>query len=175
MLVVRHFEALPFRPLVCRRIENSVGRLVSAGHVGELFAVGAVSNLRADCDDFSGRLMPARRDICDRDINSLFSVSKYGRLADSRVDLREFDGKPLVFIDKGELDVAQFSPFFESLDLKELDIGGAKLSVLMGEGFNYMAYRNDYLREIEQRYYQRPDWLPPAACPFTERYFPPEA
>lgn len=113
--------------------------------------------------------------LCDRDISSLFSTSKYGRLADSRVDLREFDGKGLVFIDKGELDAERFAPFFESLSIQELDVGGAKLSVLMGEGFNYMAYRNDYLREIEQRYYQRPDWLPPASCPFTERYFPPEA
>lgn len=113
--------------------------------------------------------------LCDREVSSLFSLSKYGRLADTRVDLREYDRKRLIYIDKGEIELDKLSPFFSSVELKELDIGGAKLSLVVGEGFDYMAYRSKYLRRIEQQFYQRPDWLPPASCPFTDRYFPPEA
>lgn len=113
--------------------------------------------------------------LCDLPVSSLFSTSKYGRLSDTRIDLREYDQQRLVYVDKGSLDVEKFKPYFTSVDLKELDVGGATLSVLVGEGFDYHAYRDDYLRRIEKMFYQRPDWLPPAACPFTERYFQPEA
>lgn len=113
--------------------------------------------------------------LCHREVNSLFSHSKYGRLVDSRVDLRELDQQRVVFIDKGALDVTEYTPYFKSVEVVELDIGGALLSVLIGEGFDFQQYREGHLRVIYETYYQRPDWLPPAACPFTERYFPPEA
>lgn len=113
--------------------------------------------------------------LCDLPVSSLFSLSKYGRLSDTRIDLREYDGKDLVYMDKGDIDGDKMAPYFDSFEIKMLDIGGATLSVVLGQGFNYSAYRNDYLRAIEQRYYQRPDWLPAASCPFTERYFPPQA
>ncbi|MDD9893009.1 MAG: glycosyltransferase family 39 protein [Gammaproteobacteria bacterium] len=113
--------------------------------------------------------------LCDLPVNSLFSTSKYGRLADTRVDLREYDQQRLVYVDKGSIDASRYAPYFSTVEVKELDIGGATLSVMIGEGFNYMAYRENYLRRIDELFYQRPDWLPPAACPFTERYFPPEA
>jgi MFS family permease len=113
--------------------------------------------------------------LCDMPVSALFGTSKYGRLADNRVDLRAYDQQSLVYIDKGQFDLTELSPYFSSIEVQELDIGGATLSVLIGQEFDYQAYRNHYLRSIEQLYYQRPDWLPPAACPFTERYFPPEA
>lgn len=113
--------------------------------------------------------------LCHREVNSLFSHSKYGRLVDSRVDLRTLDQQDFIFIDKGKLNPAEFAPYFQQMEIVELDIGGALLSVLKGGGFDYKKYRESHLRSIYETYYQRPDWLPPAACPFTERYFPPEA
>lgn len=112
--------------------------------------------------------------LCDREIYPLFDVSKYSRIADTRVDLRALDGQRLVYLVRGEADTAELAPFFESLQVQHVDVSGSHLSVLIGDGFNFQAYRQHYLQRIYEQFYQRPDWLPPAACEFKQRYFPPQ-
>ena len=45
---------------------------------------------------------------------------------------------------------------------------------VLGHGFDFHTYRERVLRDVKQRYYRIPGFLPMNGCYFCERYFPDE-
>ncbi|MGE4318476.1 MAG: ArnT family glycosyltransferase [Deferribacterales bacterium] len=108
--------------------------------------------------------------ICGKDVHVMFSTSKYGRQEDFDFDIRDVSGKDAAVIFVGEPDEDIFR-FFEKTDVKKFDVLGAQMSMVLGHGFRYDEYRDEYLKEIREKYYSFPSWLEPKSCTFTERYF----
>ena len=46
--------------------------------------------------------------------------------------------------------------------------------LVLGQGFDYPAYRDQVLRQVKDKYYAVPSYLPMGICYFCERYFPNE-
>lgn len=94
----------------------------------------------------------------------------YARQDDFLTDFRQWDGDRVVVVSKRPLDPDDFRPWFARVRGEELPFHGVTVSVLVGEGFDYGAYRDGVLEEVRRRYYRVPGWLPEWGCPFCEKY-----
>lgn len=99
------------------------------------------------------------------------SGSDHGREDDSLTDFIHWNGGNVLLISTNDLPVSAYEPYFEHVQKHVIDIDGAPISLILGDGFRYPAYRRAILAQIRQRYYRFPKWLPVGACPFTQRYF----
>lgn len=98
--------------------------------------------------------------------------SKHARQDDLLTDYRQLDGKNILVFDKSPTDDALYAPYFARIVRHELSVQGGVFYVVQGYGFRYPVYRDRVLREIKNRYYHIPAWLPHAPCYFCEKYFP---
>ena len=48
---------------------------------------------------------------------------------------------------------------------------GATFQLVLGRGFDYVAYRDGVLTAVRDRYYRIPAYLPQGACWLCQRYF----
>lgn len=46
--------------------------------------------------------------------------------------------------------------------------------LVLGQGFRYEPYRDTVLRQVKDRWYRVPAYLPMSACYFADKYFPGE-
>lgn len=97
---------------------------------------------------------------CKKEINVLFSSSRYGREFDRWTDLQPLDGKSLAIVSIGRAYVEPWKKYFGKSRVKIVSARGAPFTVFVGEGFNLSLYKRDVLAPIKQRYYQPPRWLP---------------
>ena len=98
--------------------------------------------------------------------------SRYGREDDRVTDFRVLDGKDILFLSRDDdLDRERLSPYFERLEIHQIQIRETSFAVALGQGFDYTDYRSEVLARIKQRYYDVPDFLPAGQCFFHERYF----
>ncbi len=105
---------------------------------------------------------------CDREINVLFSGSRYGREFDRWTDFKSLDGKTLVIVSVGGDKGANWRPYFTRSHSEIMLVRGAPFTVFTGEGFKLALYRQKILNGIKKRYYRPPAWLPKEACPIAE-------
>jgi len=49
---------------------------------------------------------------------------------------------------------------------------GATFYIVLGHDFNYGLYKECMLRQIKNKYYKIPAYLPHAPCYFCDKYFP---
>ncbi len=99
--------------------------------------------------------------------------SRHGRLDDTLTDWREHDGDTMVFLSRDhDIDRDALTPHFTAVEIETFRAAGQAFEVARAEDFDYTAYRDSVLREIRDRYYALPHWLPMGGCPFLERYFP---
>lgn len=98
--------------------------------------------------------------------------SSHARHDDILTDWRRLDGGNLLVLRKTEPDLADYRPYFKSVEVRELTERGARFWMVLGRGFAYEAYRGGVLADIRRRWYAIPAWLPIRACYFCERYFP---
>lgn len=111
---------------------------------------------------------------CGYEIPTLFSPSKYGRLDDKALDVRSLAGQNIALfhanrVDPGELE--EYGRYFKSVALRKLDAKGANFNLVRGESFDFDTYRTRFLREIKEKFYTIPEYLPMRACYFLDRYF----
>lgn len=97
--------------------------------------------------------------------------SFHGRADDLWTDFRLLDGRNILVFSKRALDVPELARYFDSVELRTLPAHGAQFHVLLGKGFRYDPYRDLVLREIRDRYYAIPSFLPTGRDFFRERYF----
>jgi hypothetical protein len=100
-------------------------------------------------------------------------ASSHARHDDILTDMRSLDGGKIAILRKTEpkLDI-EYTPYFQQVELKTFEVRGARYWLVLGDGFNYLHYRDVILARVKRLYYAIPPALPQTACYFCDRYFP---
>jgi hypothetical protein len=56
--------------------------------------------------------------------------------------------------------------------MRTIELRGATFHLVLGDGFDYPAYRARVLAQVRDRWYRIPAVLPIGRCYYCERYFP---
>ena len=97
--------------------------------------------------------------------------SFHARQDDFLTDWRAQNGRNILVLRKSLPDKAYYAAFFQQVDFREFDVQGARFYIVLGQGFNYVAYHERVLQPIRERFYRMPSWLPQRGCAFFECYF----
>lgn len=103
----------------------------------------------------------------------VFGPGKFhARQDDLLVDYAIYDGKTIrIIVSDGEPPPLDgYRPYFDSVQPLSFVQNGVTFHVVEGHNFHYEAYRQGVLKEIFDRYYAIPKWLPMTGCPFCVRY-----
>lgn len=151
--------------------ESTYKDLLYATHTEELLAATRPYEqdyaLATDSYTESAQLAYARRQHV-----MVFGYGSYHARQDEKiVDLREHDGKNIMILSYYD-GVQTYAPYFDEFVLKPVQVEGATFYLALGKGFRYELFREKVLKEILDRYYKVPEWLPVGQCYFYERYFP---
>ncbi len=95
--------------------------------------------------------------------------SFHARQDDLVVDYSRFDGRTIRVLRTSAPAPGEYEPFFASVRTWQIVQDGQPFHVIEGRGFDYVAYRERVLREVNRRYYAFPSWLPVRGCVFCER------
>ena len=98
----------------------------------------------------------------------------HARQDDILTDFRQFQGRNILILTKSEPYMHKYAPYFFRVETKSFTLRGATFYMVLGYGFNYEQYRDGVLREIKNKYYRIPSYLPHDSCYFCEKYFPGE-
>jgi hypothetical protein len=97
--------------------------------------------------------------------------SHHGRQDDIITDFRSLDGSRLIFLQtKGKVNVRDFEPYCQKISVSSFEVKDASFDVLTCEGFKYVPYRDNVLKNISQHFYNLPTWLQPRACEYLNKY-----
>ena len=98
--------------------------------------------------------------------------SPHGRQDDFITDFSALDGRDLMVLSARPKDAAATQVFFERVETREIQVRGARISLVLGRGFKFAAYRDSVLRRVAEEYYRMPAWLESWArpAPFVRRY-----
>ena len=95
--------------------------------------------------------------------------SHHAREDDKRTDFRKLEGKNILLVSySNKLDY--LNDFFDSVEIKPLQIEKATFYYALGRGFKYKGYRNTVIQTTLDRFYQIPKWLPTGQCYMEEMY-----
>jgi len=97
--------------------------------------------------------------------------SRYAREDDRITDWRALDGGSMLFLHRDEVRMDRIEPYFENVEVTSIEVAGARFELAEAQGFDYATYREDVLKEVRERYYDIPDFLPVGNCDFLERHF----
>ncbi len=101
----------------------------------------------------------------------VFGPGKFhARQDDMLVNFSIYQGKTIRVILSAAPDMADFQPYFDSVQALRFEQSGVTFHAVEGRNFNYAAYRTGVLGTIFERYYNIPSGLPMTGCPFCERY-----
>ncbi len=98
--------------------------------------------------------------------------SSHARQDDLWSDPRAWSGRNILILRRDAPPLAQFQPYFQSVEERAIEVQGATFHAYLGRGFKYPPYRDRILADVRARYYRIPRWLPIGRCYFCERYFP---
>lgn len=98
--------------------------------------------------------------------------SSHARQDDLLSDPRSWDGRNILILRRSAPPLAEYQPYFESVEERSIEVRGATFHAYLGRGFKYQPYRERVLAEVRERYYRIPRWLPIGRCYFCARYFP---
>ncbi|HEY3490580.1 MAG TPA: glycosyltransferase family 39 protein [Candidatus Deferrimicrobiaceae bacterium] len=97
--------------------------------------------------------------------------SIHGRQDDLWMDFRAINHGNVLVVCKGPQKREDYLPYFDSVALADVSVEGAMFHLVMGRGFRYDRYRDVVLRQVLDRYYAVPGWLPRGRADFANRYF----
>lgn len=98
-------------------------------------------------------------------------ASSHARHDDILTDFRKLDGADILVLRKTAPSAEEYRPFFRSVEFRSFTEAGATFHVVLGNGFDYAAYRQRILAPVRELYYAVPRYLPQGRCYFCERYF----
>jgi hypothetical protein len=98
-------------------------------------------------------------------------ASPRARQDDILTDFRKLDGADILIVRKTPAEDAQYQPYFDTVEYRDVDLHGARFQFVLGRGFRYTAYRDSALAEVRDRFYRIPSYLPQGACWVCQRYF----
>ncbi len=103
----------------------------------------------------------------------VFGPGKFhARQDDLLVDYAPYNGKTIrIIVSDGEPPPLDgYRPYFDSVQPLSFVQNGVTFHAVEGHNFKYETYRQGVLKEIFDRYYAIPKWLPMTGCPFCVRY-----
>ena len=100
--------------------------------------------------------------------------TSHARHDDIVTDFRAFNGKNILILLKHEPEFDKFGPYFKSIEFKQFEVEGVNFHLVLGQGFDYATYREKVLRQVKEKYYAIPRYLPMGGCYFCDKYFPDE-
>ncbi len=100
--------------------------------------------------------------------------SLHARQDDMVTDFRQFNGRNMLILKKSAPDLIQYAPYFNKVESRPFTLHGVTFYLVLGYGFDYAEYRDVVLRQIKDKYYKIPAYLPHAPCYFCAKYFPGE-
>ncbi|MEA2019178.1 MAG: glycosyltransferase family 39 protein [Campylobacterota bacterium] len=109
--------------------------------------------------------------VANKNIYMLFNTSKYGRMDDKLLDVRELNDRDIVLFDFSKIKKFKLEKVCQKVEQKDIYIKGAKFYISKCDNFSYEKYKTHYLEEQKEKFYDLPDWLPVGDCYFNERYF----
>jgi 4-amino-4-deoxy-L-arabinose transferase-like glycosyltransferase len=159
-------------PLDTWRSYSAYTRLVFPGRIAELAAAVA--------PDREGRALAtdsyASAALLEYHLRRPVAVfgrgTSHARQDDIDTDWRRLDGRDLVILRREPPLPQDYQPYFRSIEIRRIPLGGAAYHAVLGSGFRYEAYRAGVLADIRDRFYRIPARLPVGGCYFFERYFP---
>lgn len=98
--------------------------------------------------------------------------SWHGRQDDLITDWREWAGRDAVIVCREPPDLEWYTAMFATARVETIVVAGATFHLVLGEGFDFDAFRQRVLVPIVVRYYDVPSWLPMRQCWYRARYFP---
>ncbi len=96
--------------------------------------------------------------------------SFHARFDDNITDFSKLDGQPIRIFSTRRIDPASIEAYFERVDVRELQLGGARFWVADGQGFRFRNYLDRVIKPAAQRFYRFPGFLPVYGCRFLETY-----
>jgi hypothetical protein len=97
--------------------------------------------------------------------------SAHARHDDLLTDFRALDGRDILVVRKTAPEAGEYAPYFREFAFRDLTVRGATFHLVLGQGFDFAAYRARVLADARDRYYRIPAYLPQGGCYFCERYF----
>jgi 4-amino-4-deoxy-L-arabinose transferase-like glycosyltransferase len=112
---------------------------------------------------------------CGKTMN-MFMDNYFGRDDDLAVDYKALDGKDIAVLlmveDKAvkRMPAEKIAGFFASSQIKPFKVGKFNYALLLGKGFDYQKYRQDFILPMYRKHYLNPlpKWFPRARCPISE-------
>jgi len=109
--------------------------------------------------------------FCKKDAPMILSNSKYGRMDDRLVDIRELADKEFYIFDNKKIKEEEYDNVCKSVKVESFEVEGADFYVLECKGLEYEKYKKHYLDIQKEKYYTIPAFLPKGKCYFTDRYY----
>ncbi len=97
--------------------------------------------------------------------------TSHARQDDIDTDWRAYAGQDLLVLRREPPLPQDYQPYFRTVEVKKITLGGGAYHAILGRGFDYEAYRSGVLADIRERFYRIPARLPVERCYFFERYF----
>lgn len=98
--------------------------------------------------------------------------SFHGRQDDLRTDVRALEGRNVMVVTNRPQQVEDSLGWFREAEVREVEVLGARMQVVLGRGFLYPPYREQVLRAVAHHYYRMPPLLErfSTGSLFRERY-----
>ncbi|NTV10825.1 MAG: glycosyltransferase family 39 protein [Zoogloea sp.] len=162
------FAATPLSAWHATKFNDALVFTFKAGQVWEKVRPSAQDHV-VMVDDYAQAAMlsyHARRDI------PVFGTGSHLAREDDRIsDFRGLDGRNILILTARPVDMKAYAQYFRSVRVEDSSMDGVVFHQVLGDGFNYAAYRDGVLAKIRDDYYRMPAWLPKGKCGFCEKYF----
>jgi 4-amino-4-deoxy-L-arabinose transferase-like glycosyltransferase len=161
--------ALPLETWQASRFSQ---RLVFPGRIAELMAAVApdLPGTLLAVDSYASAALLAYH--TRRPVPVFGRGTSHARQDDIDTDWRAYAGKDLLVLRREAPSLQDYQPYFRSVEVKKIALGGGTYHAVLGRGFDYEAYRAGVLADVRDRFYRIPARLPVERCYFFERYFP---
>jgi len=160
------------QPLETWQASRFYARLVFPGRIAELMAAVAPDLpgkvLATDSYASSALLGYHAR----RTVPVFGGGTSHARQDDIDTDWRAYAGQDLLVLRREPPLPQDYEPYFRTIEIRKIPLGGGTIHAILGRGFDYQAYRAGVLTDIRHRFYRIPAGLPVERCYFFERYFP---
>jgi len=109
--------------------------------------------------------------FCKEDISMLFNDSKFGRLDDKTVNVKELDTKNMYLFNNRIIYPKELNNVCSDVKIDSFEIQNNLFYMAKCTGFNYKKYKKHHLELQKKRFYTIPEWLPQGECYFLDRYY----
>jgi hypothetical protein len=108
---------------------------------------------------------------CNKNIKMIMNNSKYGRLDDKLVDIRELENKTMYIFNKNIPNIERLNKIFEDVTIEKIKILNKLFYISKCKNLKYKEYKKYYLDIQKEKFYNIPSWLPIGDCYFKDRYY----